>query len=136
MRTYDRNAVKAAFTTVARLVDRNERVVFSKLGLSSAGAVAFKDAITHSFTAEKDGFTLNRIFKIKDGKWIRCEYANNPMGEEFVDRLLMAMAYCRKWRMENRQAKKTETPVLSSYKVEDLLTELTRRGYIVNLIAK
>lgn len=133
MRTYDRNAVKAAFTTVARLVDRNERVVISKLGLSIPGSKAFKEAITHSFTIEKHGFTFNRIFQIKNGKWIRCQCANNPMGEEFIDRLIMAMTYCRR-------NKKDETPTpstdLNSMKVEDLLKELTRRGYIVNLIAK
>lgn len=133
MRSYDRNAVKAAFTTVARLVERNERVVISKLGLSIPGSQAFKEAITHSFTVEKHGFTFHRIFKIQNGKWIRCECPNNPMGEEFIDRLIMAMTYVRKNKKVETSTPSTD---LNSMKVEDLLKELTRRGYIVNLIAK
>lgn len=141
-RKHSWNNVAAAFTTVAKKVERGEPIVISKIGLPTCSASAFKMAVTHSFKKEKHGFDLQRIFIIDDkGLWHRNTSPNtNPKDEHLIDLIIKAMTYVRREKITvgNKSSREFSTSQvnLHSFKVEDLLKELITRGYIVNLIAK
>jgi len=111
MGTFNKTNITAAFTTVARLVREGQPVVLSQIAeLNSVNQQWFRLAVTHSFTKEKHGVDLQRIFivsKENPHDWHRNTSPNqNPQSVELIDRILLAMQWVSKHRDEIRPPQK------------------------------
>lgn len=95
---YSWNNVAAAFTLVAKKIDKGEPIFISKLNFSPEFGNAFKQAVTHSFRKEKHGFDLCRIFVIDNNEmWHRNTIANsNPKDSRLINLIIQAMEYVSK----------------------------------------
>ena len=78
MSKFDENTIKAALTTVFRLVKAEQPVIWTKIeGLNSISCTLFKEAVTHSF--EKNGIPLKRLFIFnEDGKTLHLNTSVDP----------------------------------------------------------
>lgn len=115
MGTFNKTNITAAFTTVARLVREGQPVVLSQIAeLNSVNQQWFRLAVTHSFTKEKHGVDLQRIFivnKENPHDWHRNTSPNqNPQSVELIDRILLAMQWVSKHRDEIRPPQKKAKP--------------------------
>ena len=124
MRQYDKTAIAAAFSTVARQVREGKPVVLGKIeGLNSTNQVWFKAAVTHNFNEKDHGFNLQKIFIVDEKnpqQWKRNTGAkDNPKDIELVDRIMRAMTLVarlrnteklQKLQMLKADAVKAETP--------------------------
>lgn len=115
MGTFNKTNITAAFTTVARLVREGQPVVLSQIAeLNSVNQQWFRLAVTHSFTKEKHGVDLQRIFivsKENPHDWHRNTSPNqNPQSVELIDRILLAMQWVSKHRDEIRPPQKKVEP--------------------------
>jgi len=121
MRTYDKNTIAAAFSTVARLVREGKPVVLNQVkGLNHSSGWAFKLAVTHNFNEKDHGFNLQRIFFVDEKDrfhWTRNTGAkNNPKDIELIDRIILAMSTVNRLQATEREriraksAPKEETP--------------------------
>lgn len=143
MKTYDKTAITAAFSTVARLVREEKPVVLTKIeGLNVINYRWFREAVTHTFTKEKHGVDLQKIFIIDSDnpqKWHRNTSPNkNPQDVELIDRIILAMSVAAKMFRQTRPVKEIEPVVvreksLADYSLEELKAEVQKRE---NLIAK
>jgi len=143
MHTYDQNAIAAAFSIVARLVREEKPVVLTKIeGLNGINYRWFREAVTHTFTKEKHGVELQKIFIIdKDNPqiWHRNTSPNrNPQDIELIKRIIVAMGVVAKEFRQNRPEKLVKPVVvheksLADYSLEELKAEVQKRE---NLIAK
>ena len=115
MGTFNKTNITAAFTIVARLVREGQPVVLSQIAeLNSVNQQWFRLAVTHSFTKEKHGVDLQRIFivsKENPHDWHRNTSPNqNPQSVELIDRILLAMQWVSKHRDEIRPPQKKSQP--------------------------
>ena len=115
MGTFNKTNITAAFTTVARLVREGKPVILSQIAeLNSVNQQWFRLAVTHSFTKEKHGVDLQRIFivnKENPHDWHRNTSPNqNPQSVELIDRILLAMQWVSKHRDEIRPPQKKAEP--------------------------
>lgn len=118
MRQYDKTAIAAVFSTVARLVREGKPVVLCKIdGLTNAEQQAsFRSAVTHNFNEKDHGFDLQQIFiidKKNPSHWTRNTGAkDNPKDIELVDRIRKAMSLVSKMKRIQRRARvKVISPV-------------------------
>ncbi len=138
MRTFNKNQIAAAFTQVARLVEREDPVATSKLGLSANTAQTFRKAITHTFKKDVDGFDLQKIFSVdKDNpnKWTRCSAPNNPKDITLVDKIIEAMSYVNKQKKVSKKEKVVSKENNSSA-IEFVITTFKQNGHTIELIAR
>ena len=143
MQTYDQTAIAAAFSTVARLVREEKPVVLTKVeGLNTINYRWFRAAVTHTFTQEKHGVDLQKIFIVDKENpqiWHRNTSPNrNPQDIELIKRIITAMSVAAKEFRNNRSEKPVQVAVtqertLADYSLEELKAEVQRRE---NLIAK
>lgn len=142
MRTFNKNQITAAFTQVARLVERGEFVATSKLGLSANTAQTFRKAITHTFKKDVDGFDLQKIFSVdKDNpnKWTRCSAPNNPKDITLVDKIIEAMSYVNKQKKASKKEKVVKETIIKekvSPAIEFLISTFEQNGHTIELIAR
>lgn len=137
MQTYDQNAIAAAFSTVARLVREDKPICLTKIeGLNVTNYRWFRDAVTHTFTQEKHGVDLQKIFIIdKDNPqiWHRNTSPNrNPQDIELIKRIIVAMSVASREFRKNRPEKPVKTAViqektLADYSLDELKAEVQKR---------
>jgi hypothetical protein len=141
MQTYDQNAIAAAFSIVARLVREEKPVILTKVdGLNVTNYRWFREAVTHTFTQEKHGVDLQKIFIIdKDNPqiWHRNTSPNrNPQDIELIKRIIVAMSVASKEFRKNRPEKPVKTAViqeksLADYSLEELRAEVQKREKLI-----
>lgn len=134
---YNKAAIAAAFSTVARLVREGQPVVLSKVeGLNASSRVFFRQAVTHNFNEKDHGFELQRIFIVdKDNpqQWHRNTSPNkNPGDIELIDLIIRAMqwvyAHYEPVRRGPKKAPVENTVVtLESFTLEELRAEVAKR---------
>lgn len=144
-RIINRDAVIAAFTTCARLSEQGKPIIFSRLGLAGCSTTAFRKAITNTFTKEKHGIELEKIFNVNkenDHILIRRENTKNPKDIHLIDLIIKAMTIVRREGSSDAPVKAISpvkvNKVINNKKlsVEDLCLELKKRGFIVKLEIK
>jgi len=136
MQGYDQKAIAAAFSTVARLVREEKPVVLTKVdGLNVTNYRWFRDAVTHTFTKEKHGVDLQKIFIVDPANpqiWHRNTSPNkNPQDIELINRIVTAMSIAAKMFRESRASKPMQEKTLADYSLEELKAEIQRREKLV-----
>ncbi len=138
MQTYDQKAIAAAFSTVARLVREEKPVVLTKVdGLNVTNYRWFRDAVTHTFTKEKHGVDLQKIFIVDPANpqiWHRNTSPNkNPQDIELINRIIIAMSIASKMFRESRTSKpaKVQEKTLADYSLEELKAEIQKREKLI-----
>ena len=143
MPRYNKTAIAAAFSTVARLVREGQPVILGKIeGLNRVSQTTFKAAITHNFNTKDHGVDLQRIFiidKENPQHWTRNTGAkDNPKDIELVDRIIRAMSVVSKTKRAERKPRmkfattvptvkvEEQTPILPSKEEQEGLTEQER----------
>lgn len=137
MQTYNQNSIAAAFSTVARLVREEKPVVLTKInGLNGMNYRWFREAVTHTFTQEKHGVDLQKIFIIDKENpqiWHRNTSPNrNPQDIELIKRIIVAMSVVAKEFRKTRPEKCVKPVVvqeksLADYSLEELKAEVQKR---------
>lgn len=130
MRQYDKTAIAAAFSTVARQVREGKPVVLGKVeGLNSTNQVWFKAAVTHNFNEKDHGFNLQKIFIVDEknpNQWKRNTGAkDNPKDIELVDRIMRAMTLVARLRNDEK-SQKLQMPKTEIVKVETPKKEMPK----------
>lgn len=138
---YNKTAIAAAFSTVARLVREGQPVVLSKVeGLNSFNARFFRQAVTHNFNEKDHGFNLQRIFiidKENPQNWHRNTSPNkNPDDATLIDLVIKAMQWVyahyepvsvNKQRVVVAPAEPVKVITLADFTLEELKEEVARR---------
>ena len=134
---YNKTAIAAAFSTVARLVREGQPVVLSKVeGLNSFNARFFRQAVTHNFNEKDHGFNLQRIFiidKENPQNWHRNTSPNkNPDDIELIDLIIKAMQWIyAHYEPTPRKPKEAAIAVpvnpLEAFTLEELKAEIESR---------
>lgn len=137
MQVYDKKAIAAAFSTVARLVREGKPIALTAVeGLNDYNYRWFREAVTHTFVKDKHGVDLQKIFIVDSANpkiWHRnTNPSKNPQDIELIDRIIAAMSVVSKaYNESHSKPVKVQKKTLVDYSLEELKAEIQRREKLI-----